>query len=118
MAVASTRTISIRYTGDLTSSADVAAAPNSNAPGDMDVFSLAAGFNLITLPTGGTAPRGATIIPPAGNAQTITLKGVTGDTGIVLSTTDPTSIAFSAATPATFGLTAGGIIDGLRIIWT
>lgn len=50
----------------------------------------AATFAAITVPTGATAML---IIPPAANAGTITLKGVTGDTGVALSKTLPSAIA-------------------------
>ena len=119
MAVASQRTIAIVMTGDIAITTSVAAAQNTNAPGDVDVFSLAAGPNTISLPTGGTAPLGATIIPPPGNTQALTLKGVAGDTGIAMHLTDPCSISFPvAAPPASFVINAAGIVNGLRVIWT
>lgn len=119
MAVTSRRSVTIAFETDLTASLVFAAAANLVAPGDIDVLSLAIGTNTITLPTGGTTVRGATIVPPAANTQTLTLKGVAGDTGVPLHLTDPTSIAFPAAgAPASFVLTAGGVIDGLRVIWT
>ena len=119
MAVASTRIITITMSGDINvPSMSFSAAANAVAPGDIDVFSLTAGANTITLPTGGSTPKGATIIPPPANVQTITLKGITGDTGIALHKTDPTSISFDTAPPASFVLTVGGTIDGLRVVWT
>ena len=118
MAVTSNRRIAIKFDGDLEGTFTFDAAQNVLAPGDIDVFSLLTGFNIITLPTGGSTPKGATIIPPAGNTQTITLKGITSDTGVALSKTDPTSIAFDTTPPVSFGLTVGGNITGLRIVWT
>ncbi len=58
-----------------------------------------------------------TILPPTGNTQTLTLKGVTGDTGVGLHLTDPTSVAL-ASSFTTCCLTAGGTITGLRIYWS
>jgi hypothetical protein len=119
MAVASTRVITITYAGELVGSFTFSAAQNSVAPGDIDIFSLALGDNTIPLPTGGSTPSGATIIPPTGNTQTLTLKGVGGDTGIRLNKVDPTSISFDAAAlPANFILNAGGVVTGLRVVWT
>lgn len=119
MAVASTRIITISMSGDINvPTMTFPAATNSVAPGDIDVLSLVLGNNTVTLPTGGSTPKGATIIPPPGNAQTLTLKGVNGDTGIPLSKVDPTSISFETPPPASFVLTAGGAIDGLRVVWT
>jgi len=117
MAVASTRQIIITSIGDsLNNNVTTPIASNAVAPGDTDVFSLTTGFNSIPFPTGGTTVKGATIIPPPANAQTITLKGITGDTGIPLHKTEPTSIALE--NPSAFGLTVGGNIDGLRVVWT
>jgi hypothetical protein len=83
----------------------------------MTIHTLSAGDNTITVPTGGSTVKGACILPPAGNAQAITLKGVGGDTGVALSKLDPTSLSFETA-PANFILNAGGTITGLRIVWT
>lgn len=117
MAVNATRTVTISYTGDVVGSESLAATANAVSPGSVTIHSLSVGANTITVPTGGSTVKGATIVPPSGNAQSITLKGVTGDTGVDISKTDPTSIAFETA-PANFVLTAGGTITGLRIFWT
>lgn len=69
------------------------------------------GFQAFTVPTGATA---VLIIPVAGNAQTLTLKGVTGDTGIALHITNPTVVALGS-TPS-IGLTTGGS-TGFTIVW-
>ncbi len=117
MATASTRVITITATGDVSINNPLSAAGNASAPGSVTIHSLAAGDNTITVPTGGSTVKGATIVPPAGNVNAITLKGVGGDTGISLSKLDPTSIGFETA-PANFVLNAGAIINGLRIFWT
>jgi hypothetical protein len=117
MAVTANRNQTITYTGDVTGSEVISAAQNAASPGSVTLHTLSAGANTITAPTGGSTPVCATILPPAGNTQTITLKGVTGDTGIGLHPTDPTSIALSS-TVSTFCLTAGGTITGLRIYWS
>lgn len=117
MAITSNRIESIILTGDTISSKSYPSAANSASPGSEDVYSLLTGANTILVPTGGTTVKAATIIPPAGNLQTITLKGITGDTGVGLSKLDPTTIAFDTA-PASFVLTVGGNVTGLRIIWS
>lgn len=117
MAVNSTRVVTITYSGDVAGTNTLSAAANAVSPGSVTVHTLSAGDNTITVPTGGTTVKGATIVPPAGNAQAITLKGIGADTGIPLSKLDPTSIAFEAA-PANFVLNAGGTINILRILWT
>ena len=117
MAVTSTRKVTVTYTGDVAASLAFSAASNASSPGDVEILTLASGANTITLPTGGSSVKGATIILPSGNTQTLTLKGVTGDTGVALHKTDPTSISFDT-TVTSFVLTAGGTITGLRIVWS
>lgn len=117
MAKTSNRSVNIRYAGTLVANNTYSAAENTATPGDIDLVTLAIGFNEITPPTGGSTPKGVTIIPPAGNLTAITLKGVTGDTGIALHLTDPTSIGLGSPT-ATFGLTAAAEITGVQLIWT
>jgi hypothetical protein len=117
MAIAGLRKISLAFTGDQTLSLLLPAASNANSPLVQELKNLAAGFNLITVPVAAPAvPTAVTIIPPAGNAQSMILKGVTGDTGVRLHNTDLTSISLDASV-ATFGITAGGIVTGVRLIW-
>jgi len=120
MAAASTRNIVITFTGDIQYNQTFSAGSNATAPGDIDVVTLAVGNNTITVPNIAALAvgKGCTIVPPAGNVNTITLKGVGGDTGISLHKTDPTSITFDSPPPANFVLTAGAQIDGVRLIWT
>lgn len=118
MAVNAARTITVNLTGDVILDKIFAAAENEASPGAVSILELAAGANTITVPLStGIVVKGATIIPPADNEESIILKGVAGDTGITISMTDPTSIAFETA-PASFVLTAGDVIPGLRIVWT
>jgi hypothetical protein len=63
--------------------------------------SLSSGFNTLTRPTGAD---GVVIFPDPSNTQTLTLKGVTGDTGLALSTKAPSIITCAA----NVGITAGG----------
>lgn len=119
MAVNTLRTVTVTFTGDINATNSLPASPNGASPGSITIHSLAVGANTITLPTGGSTVLGATIIPPAGNTATLTLKGIAGDTGIVIHKTDPTVITFDAAAiPANFVLNSSAIVNGLRIIWT
>ena len=118
MAVESTTTVTVRFTGDITAAPLVSAvASNTNSPGQSSVVTLASGANTITPPSGGTAPSGVTIVPPSGNTNAITLKGVTGDTGISLHLTNPTHIGLGSTT-ATFVLTVATTTSGVRLIWS
>lgn len=118
MAVNSARQITITLTGDVEGVQDPEAAENAASPGTIEVKTLAIGFNSITVPAVvGVTVTAVTIIPPAGNAQSLTLKGITGDTGIRLHNTDPTSLAIDSSVTA-IGLTAGASIVGVRFIWS
>ena len=115
MAVAANRQINIQFVGDgFEASNTFPAAENASSPAKADYATLASGANTITAPTGATA---CTIIPPAGNTTSITLKGVTGDTGIRIHDTDPTCVAIDDSV-TTFCLTAAAQITGVRLIWT
>lgn len=117
MAIESTRTTAIDFTGGVIFGQTLAAGANSNSPGMSELRTLLSGFNSITVPTSGTVPTAVTIIPPSGNTTSIILKGVSGDTGIRLHNTDPTTIAINS-TVVTIGLTAGASISGVRFIWS
>ncbi len=115
MSVNGKRSISLGFTGDVNAPALIyAAADNASSPGEIETIDLAMGANTITPPTGFSA---VTILPPTGNTDLITLKGITGDTGVPLHLTDPTSIGLDS-TLTTFVLTAAAAITGVRLIWT
>lgn len=119
MATTSTRTVAIVFTQasapGFAASNSFAAASNSASPGVSEFKDLTSGANTITPPAG--TSKACTIIPPANNAVAITLKGVTADTGIGLHLTDPTSIALASST-ATFVLTVGANLAGMRLVWS
>lgn len=117
MSVSSSRSQTITYSGDTTGTQTISAASNSASPGSVEIKTLSSGANTITVPTGGSTPSAVTILPPAGNTVTITLKGVTGDTGVALHLTDPTTIAL-ATTVTTFCLTTSNTLTGIRFYWS
>lgn len=117
MAVESLRSVTIQFAGDVVLAKEYPATNNTNSPGQSQLVTLTTGTNTITPPTGGATAKACTIIMPANNTETVTLKGISGDTGVVLSPTEPSSIALNSPT-ATFVLTASGSIPGVRLIWT
>jgi hypothetical protein len=118
MAVTSTRTETITFSGDGINSTIVnSAAVNTASPGQVDIVSLNSGANTITPPAGGSTPKAVTIVPPAGNVNTIIIKGIAGDTGVVLHLTDPSTVALNSAV-TTFVLNAAASITGVRLIWS
>ena len=119
MSVTAVRSISVAYSGD-ESAVGAGTGPvqstNSDAPSaGAYLVNLSSGFNTITLPTGKTV-YGVDIYPPSGNTTTLTLKGITGDTGVALHLTKPTSIAF-ASSVTTFGITTGGAMAVRLAYW-
>lgn len=125
MAVTSFRQSVVTFTGDVTEQ-DVRSviAANGTAPGLITISNLVPGNNTITLPTIaglGFNCNSVTIIPPVGNTDILTLKGVNGDTGIPLHKTDPTIIALDPTTfttGSTFVISnAGAGTKAVRMIW-
>ena len=92
----------------------VVEASSVNSPAQVEIKALTTGANTITVPTAAIA---CTILMPVSNTNvTITLKKVTGDTGILLHSTNPTSIGlYSSVT--NFVLTASAPIM-TRLIWS
>lgn len=82
---------------------------NSTTPVDaVGVQTLASGNNSIIVPAGAIA---ALIVPPVMNTVTLTLKGLPGDTGVVLSLTNPTVLSLaSAQTAFTLNASAGVMV--------
>ena len=117
MSVTATRTTTITFTGDTTGTETISAASNAASPGSIEIKTLASGANTITLPTGGSTVVACTMVPPTGNAVSITLKGVSGDTGIRLHNTDPSTLSFDSSV-TTFVLTTGSAITGVRFFWS
>jgi hypothetical protein len=74
---------------------------------------LQSGANTITIPTV-PAPTGCIIVLPATNTAIVTLKGVTGDTGIAIGKTTSHVLCWDAtAVPASFVLTSAATQTGL-----
>ncbi len=111
------RRITITYSGDVDGEQAIDASDNADSPAAVELKTLASGANTITVPTAGTVPTAVTIVPPGDNTTSITLKGVTGDTGFRIHNTDPTSIALHSGVTS-FCLTAGAEIIGVRVYWS
>jgi hypothetical protein len=98
-----TGTLSALPQGTLTLTPPPIVSTPSNLAASTNII-LASGANTITVPTWAS---GAIIVQNPANLVAVTLKGITGDTGIGLSLTESTCIAFAAPPPASFVLTAG-----------
>lgn len=112
MAVTSNIAVDVIFSSDVEFAQRFAAAANSSSPGIVDSVDLANGANTVAVPNGATS---VVIKPPVGNSQTITLKGVSGDTGISIHRTNPTWLGLNSV--SSFVLTTNGTITGCRFIW-
>lgn len=82
-----------------------------SAVGSVTDLILASGVNTITVPTGATA---AIIQFAVGSVTTKTLKGIAGDTGIVVAKTGTVVINFdTTALPANFVINSSALDTGL-----
>lgn len=126
MAVTSTFTVSGTKSGAVAGSASGTpgtlnigsfTVTNPNSGNDVTHVTFAsATFISTTVPTPpGTTYKGVWIQKPAGNAVSLTLKGVTGDTGHALNLTDPDYISL-AATQTTLGIASGGAVT-IELWW-
>lgn len=113
----SSRQVQVIFSSGVVASNTIAAANNTLSPAQIQIIELAPGANTITPPGAGSSPQGCMIVPPAANTNSITLKGVTGDQGVPLHLTDPTSLALGSTT-GTFVLTAVTTISGMRLFWS
>lgn len=93
---------------------------NSYAPLVDGLINLSSGFNntgLLANPDT-TNARVFIFMPPRGNATTITLKGVTGDTGLAQNPNGVIVLTMpSTSAPSAVGITTGGTINGCRVLW-
>lgn len=92
MATTADRRIALTFTGEIEYAQNFDAVQAITSPAVNELVVLTTGANTITVPTGSVA---VTIIPPAGNTVALTLKGVSGDTGIALALASPTSIGLA-----------------------
>jgi hypothetical protein len=118
MTVTSSRVTQVSFSGDITENIIQSAADNTTSIAKTDNVTLSSGANTITAPViTGLTVSALTIIPPAGNTSLITLKGISGDTGVAIHKTDPTSIALDS-TFVSLVLNAAAQINGVRLIWS
>ena len=77
---------------------------------------LSSGANTVNIPAGAL---GVTIVPPPGNTVALTVKGVSGDTGLPLHLTQPFQWIFPVASPpTTFVINAASSMTApVRFFW-
>ncbi len=118
MAVTSTRQSIIVFTGDVSGTEIAQAANNVASFGMVQVVALSTGANTITVPVAvGFVATAVTIVPDPANTSVLTLKGVTGDTGVKIHMTDPSIVALDPG-QATFVLNIVLGTVNVRLIWS
>lgn len=121
MATTAKREIRLTYSGDVGGTLGVlhrlAAADSAASPGKIDLVTLAAGDNTISVPTSGTTPKACTIVKPSGNVNAIKIKGAGGDTGVRLHDTDPDTVSLDGS-QTSFILNAAAQTVGVRLYWS
>jgi hypothetical protein len=112
--VAVTGTISVTgtLTGEPEGSSTIALSWSIVAGISDALVGLASGANTVTVPTGTTL---VICIPPIANTETVTAKGVSGDTGFLLSSTRPTIIAWQSG--SSFVLTTSAAIAAYKVLF-
>lgn len=92
---------------------------NANSPCTPQVLNLISGANTISSTNcPALAQSGAVmLIPPSGNIVTLTLKGISADTGVALGLTAPTLITFPVSPPSSFVITTNNTITGFTLLW-
>jgi hypothetical protein len=110
MAVTATYQVTGTKTGDANQSVTLGplTLTNTDAPvsGPTTQSFAAATFAAVTFPAlvGSSVIKGVWICPPSANTGAITLKGVTGDTGIPIHKTEPTFLRLASVTASNFGI--------------
>jgi hypothetical protein len=93
---------------------------NPESPCTVQAINLVSGANAISAtncPAIATA-AGIFILPPPGSGTTLTLKGISADTGIPIAFTGaPTFLSFANPPPTSFVLTASSTLTGLLLAW-
>ena len=85
---------------------------SGNAPGSV---ALSNGFTSISA-LAPASSLGVVIVPPPGNTVALTLKGVTGDTGIAIDPAHSTRLNWTNVVLPPFGITSVGGVT-LELIW-
>ena len=108
----------VRFTGDQESELIFTSGLLANSPAMQQLVSLVDGNNTISVPSVDDFDvHGVVIVPPTANENQLTLKGVDGDTGVILSALLPTILQFGDTVPSSFVLFIEGEIAGLRLVW-
>lgn len=110
--------IAFDFTGDSALALDFQLF-NSASPATSQVLNLANGDNTINATNcpALTYASGLVIVPPNGNGNAITIKGIGADTGLPISPIAPFIYPFAVTPPTSFVINTTGGITGVTLIW-
>lgn len=104
-------------TGDIGLNQEFETLANTVSPGQATLIDLPLGDSVIDVPDGGSSVCvGVIIAPPTGNTNTITLKGSTTDTGLVVHPSNPTILGL-ATNQSTITVTVASTVSGMRLVF-
>lgn len=112
--------VSAQFTGQDFAGPPASAGPytNQNGPGMLATIQLVQGNNNIVYPDASFTIGGMWIEPQVVNTgATLTMKGSAGDTGIVLSTTNPSLIPIATPPPGVVPLINASVTTPLVVRW-
>jgi len=109
---------SIKFTGDQESELVYDTGELTDSPCYQQIVTLASGNNTISVPdVEDFTVHGLAIVPPTANEVEPVLKGVNGDTGVSLSSTQVSVVQLGATPPASIVLNVSEEVAGFRLIW-
>lgn len=99
MSIQSQFNVQLIFTEDLLYSQQYSSLTSTTSPAQVITTTLVSGTTAIVIPAGA---QGFGIIPPVANTTAfLTLKGVTGDTGVPLGTSNPSVFGIKTTTATT-----------------
>jgi len=117
MSTSAQRVTTVQFTGDVTFPlTPTPTANNPTSPASEILMSLSAGDNVIAIPTTGAPAAAVMILKPSGNNIVLKLKGIAGDTGVLLHKTDYDIISLDP-TAVSFIINAASQVNGVRLVW-
>lgn len=118
MSATARRKIIITFNGDVAGEQEYEAAEVSDSVAAIQTYTMAAATPTVFIcpASSDQDPKSATIIKPSDYAGTLTLKGLSGDTGILLSPTEPDTITMGDG-QTSFVLLASAECF-IRVVWT
>ncbi len=115
MSVTADYNIQLVTTGDLEYTQQYDGVTNTLSPAVIQQVDLVPATNTITVPS--TLARSVTIIPPASNTLSLTIKSTTADVGMVINPSSPMLLSFGTTGTTRLIINAASTISGVRFVF-